>query len=77
MCKPAAETPGQSDAERAWNKAHGLTATCPVCTGAMKPGRDVCSWACWDRAHATARKLPSDEALHRAVEHLATLLVMR
>lgn len=39
-----------SDEERAWNEAHGLTATCPVCGGAMKDdGREACSFACHHR----------------------------
>ena len=44
--------------EIAWNIAHGLTATCAHCAGAMKDDdREFCSFACY-RAHQTKEKQP-------------------
>lgn len=50
---PASHAPGcLVAAEQKWNEEHELTATCPVCLGPMKEGREFCTWRCWHKSRA-------------------------
>lgn len=53
----------QSAEERAWNEAHGLTACCTICGGAMREdGREFRSHACYYR-YCSAENLAPGETV--------------
>lgn len=50
-----------AEQERQWNLAHGLTASCTFCKGAMKDdGREYCSWACYCKDKRKNEEAASD-----------------